>query len=473
MTLLISIYRVNCYNLQYYDTPAIPFINVIIIICTFQSLIPRLSKGLDTGHGSSENESMDIGLALVGLHNPQVGGDSANVVLVGGSVSTEDLHEVSGSSKSSVTVLSLDHGDELRRTVSSILKSTDLDGSDLSVGGISESVSQLLLDQLVLGQRLALELLSVQRVLSGELDGLGESTHGSPGNTVSGRVEAGEGALETGHLGEHVLDGDLNVVHLDHTSDGGSESSLVLDGRGSQTRSDLGSLDEETSDLAVKLGPHDHEVSNGGVGDPVLGSVEHNDALLGGVHLGDGLHGSGVGAVVGLGETEASNHLSGGQLGEESVLLFLGAKLLNGVHDQRRLHGHGGSVSGIDSLDLSGHETVGHRGHAGASVALDGGTQQTNLSHLSHDALGEHLGSVALEHLGVQLGLAEVSSGISHGNLLFGEQRVELEGVLPVHGGCGSGDGRGGEASGGGGCQSSEFGEHCVFAVVWVTVVVL
>ncbi|AOW07619.1 uncharacterized protein YALI1_F31153g [Yarrowia lipolytica] len=407
---------------------------------------------------------MDIRLALIGLDNPQVGGNSANVVLVRGSVTAKDLHQVSSASEGSVTVLSLNHGDELGRTIAGILEPADLNGSDLSVGGIGQSVSELLLDELVLGQRLALKLLSVQRVLSSELDGLGQSAHGSPGDTVSGRVEAGEGALETGHLGEHVLHRDLNVVHLDHTGDGGSQSGLVLDGGSSEAGGDLRSLDKEASDLTVQLGPHNHEIGNRRVSDPVLGSIEHNDALLSRVHLGDGLHGSRVGTVVRLGETEAADHLAGGQFGQEPVLLLLGSKLFNGVHDQRRLHRHGRSVAGVDPLDLSGHETVSDRRHAGASVALDGCSEQTNLTHLLHDASGELLGSVALKYLGVELCLAEVSSSLSHGNLVLGEKRVQLEGILPVHGGCGSVDGGGSKASGSR-CQTGDSGKHCVFCV--------
>lgn len=420
-----------------------------------------LGKSLDTSHGSSENESMDVRLALVGLDNPQVGSNSSNVVLVGSSVTAKDLHQSSSVSKRSITVLSLDHRDELRRAVACVLESTDLDGGNLAVGDIGESIGKLLLDELVLGQRLALELLSLESVLSSEGNGLLEGTHGTPGNAVSGRVEACEGTLESGDLGEHVLHGDLNVVHLNHTGNRCTESGLVLDGRGGEAGLDLGSLHEEASDLAVELTPHNHEVGDGRVCDPVLGTGEHEHALLGRMGLGHGLHGAGVGAVVGLSEAETADELTRCETGQESILLFLGAKLLDGMHDEGRLDRHGGSVAGVDSLNLSGDETVGNRGHARASVALDGGAEKTNLTHLLHDVSVKVLGSVALENLGVELGLAKVSSSISHGDLLLGEQGVELERVLPVHGGGGTGHGGGGKATGSSGGQSGELGEHC------------
>ena len=52
---------------------------------------------------------------------------------------------------------------------------------------------------------------------------------------------------------------------------------------------------------------------------------------------------------------------------------------------------------------LPGNETIGHIGHPGTTISLDGGTQDTQLSHLTHDVAVECLVSVGHGHTGQQL----------------------------------------------------------------------
>ena len=67
-----------------------------------------------------------------------------------------------------------------------------------------------------------------------------------------------------------------------------------------------------------------------------------------------GLQAARVAAVVRLGEAKSSHDLALCELGEETLLLLLRAVGVNWVHDQRRLHTHGGAVAAVDPIKGQG-----------------------------------------------------------------------------------------------------------------------
>ena len=82
---------------------------------------------------------------------------------------------------------------------------------------LSAHISHLFLHELGLSEGLA-ELLAVHSVFTGSMEAELSCTHGTPGNTESGLVEAAEGALETLNI-QDVLFGDLHIVQHDHSGD--------------------------------------------------------------------------------------------------------------------------------------------------------------------------------------------------------------------------------------------------------------
>src|SRR5207244_11627036 len=94
-------------------------------------------------------------------------------------------------------------------------------------------------------------------------------------------------------------------------------------------------LDEEAPELAaVLLGPDHGDVGDGAVGDPELGPVQDVRIAL---PPGARLHRARVGAMVGLGETEAPDLLARSEAREPLLLLRLGAVRVGGVHDEAGL----------------------------------------------------------------------------------------------------------------------------------------
>merc|ERR1719400_2523551 len=124
--------------------------------------------------------------------------------------------------------------------------------------------------------------------------------------------------------------------------------------------------------------------SYGGVGDPVLTSVQYPHlAFL--VVPGPGLHVSRVRAVVWFRETKAADNFPGCQPGQILLSLLLTAKVVDGIHHQAGLDRHGRPVAGVHPLHLPGDQTVGDVGDPGTAVALDSRTQHSQFSHLTHD----------------------------------------------------------------------------------------
>lgn len=277
---------------------------------------------------------------------------AADMILVAGSVATEDFLQTntmsvkqpknkrqrnlrSGISQSTVTVLTLDHRDHLRRSLASILKTSHLDRRQGSVSSIRSSVSQLHLNKLVLGKRVALELLALQTVLARTGKTILQGTHGTKGNSQTGTVQACKGTLETFDIGQHILRRYGAVIHMDHTSDGSTQGSLILDSGGlvRPGRRTL-TLHDKSTDLPsrLKLSPYERDVSDGRVRDPCLAAGEQVHALLRGVLPRHGFHGPRVGAVVGLCQTEAAGDCALSEARQEALLLLFCAELVDTGH---------------------------------------------------------------------------------------------------------------------------------------------
>ena len=74
----------------------------------------------------------------------------------------------------------------------------------------------------------------------------------------------------------------------------------------------VGGHEEAPHDVGVVLGPDEGDVGDAAVADPHLHAVEDVEVAVG---AGGGLHRTGVGAAVVLGEAEAADDLAGGHLG--------------------------------------------------------------------------------------------------------------------------------------------------------------
>ena len=103
------------------------------------------------------------------------------------------------------------------------------------------------------------------------------------------------------------------------------------------------------------------------------------------------------------------------------------------MHHQRRLHAHGGAVTGVDPLHLPGGEAVGDVVRLGAAVlGRQRGAEQPELAELVHDLAMEYLVAVGLEHPWHEAVLAIVMTRIADHALVFGELLVQQQRIFPV-----------------------------------------
>mmetsp|Transcript_42159 Transcript_42159/g.73303 ORF Transcript_42159/g.73303 Transcript_42159/m.73303 type:complete len:438 (+) Transcript_42159:41-1354(+) len=384
-------------------------------------------KGRDAGDAAAQDERVHIVSALVGVHGLQVGHVADDVVLVRDTVATQHVSAGAGDVETLAAGIALHEGDHLRHVLLLLDELAHTQHGLVAQRKLGDGVRELLLDELV-GRQGRAELLSVQSVLASNADASLRGTQGTPGNTETRVVQAAEGSAEALGLGEHVLLGHVNLVHEDHTGHGSTQTHLALDLRSGQALHAL--LQDETTDVTgIVLGPDDEHVRHGGVGDPVLGTG-HLEAAIG-LGAGTRLHAGGVTAVVGLGETEAANLDSLGQVRKVLLLLLLGAVVVNRPHDQRRLYTHGGSVATVDSLDSVGDQTIRVVTHTCASIALESRAQKAHFTHFSHDVNIKMFLSVGLKNSGLKLTVAEIASAIEDGTLILRQLIAQKERIVP------------------------------------------
>jgi len=382
---------------------------------------------LDAGDGASEDERVDVRRALVGVDRLEVDGVTHHVVLVDDAVAAQHVARDASDVERLDARVALHERDHVGVHLAGVLEARNLQHGLLRQRDLRQHLGHLELHELVRRQRVA-ELLAVQGVLAGSRQAeLGRADR-APADAEARRVEAGEGALQSLHL-QLVGSGHRDVLHHDLAGVAGLQTQLALDQGSGQAGESL--LQHEAVDLSlIVLGPDDEHVGDGSVGDPALGSIEDPASIL--LLARAGLHAAGVRAVIGLGQAEASDHLTGRQRGQPALLQLLRAELVDGRHHKGRLHGHGRAVGGVHALHLLGDESVAGRRHAGASVVLDGGAQQSELSHLAHDGLVEVSVAVGLRDARHQLALRVAVRGVAHHALLLRQLRLQVQRISPL-----------------------------------------
>ena len=189
-------------------------------------------------------------------------------------------------------------------------------------------------------------------------------------------------------------------------------------------------IQDKAADFAsIVFRPHHKYIGNRAVGNPHFGAGNRITARH---SFGAGLHACRVGARIRLGKAEAAHPLASGQLGQVFVFLRVGAVSPNRVHHQARLHAHGRTVAGIHPLHRPRNHAVGHMRHTGTAVAVDGGAQQAQFTHFTHDVAVEQFFAVGLNNAGHQGILAKRFGGFGHHALFFGELLLQQQRVVPV-----------------------------------------
>src|SRR5215218_7586135 len=276
---------------------------------------PGSTSGGDAGGGrglgaarqqylAGDHEALDLGRALVELHDLRVAHQLLDRVLLDEAVAAVDLHGVGGDLHRRVRGEALRvRGDE-RVALAGVEQVGRLPGHQAPGLDLRRHVGDHELDRLVHRDRHA-ELDALLRVLGGELERRARDADGH-------RRDAGTRAVERHHrelealvlLAEHVLGWHLDVVERDRRGVGGTLSELVLllvD----RHAVEVAIYDERghaaVAGLLVGLGVDRVVVGVRAVGDEALRAVD--DVL---VTLLDGrrLHAGDVGAGVRLGQAE-------------------------------------------------------------------------------------------------------------------------------------------------------------------------
>ena len=371
---------------------------------------------------------MDVVGALVGIDDFQIDHVACDPEFVGDTVAAEHVTGLAGDVERLAAGVALDDRGQLDRRVAVVLQPTQPQAGLQSEADLGQHVGQLLLDQLVGGQGTA-ELAAVEHVLArSAVAGFG-GAEGAPGDAETGRVEAGEGALQAAHAGHQLFCRHEDLIHHDLAGDRCTQADLAVDRRRAEALGPL--LEYESADLIViGLGPDDEDVGDRRIGDPHLRAAEQVAAVH---RTGTGCHRAGVGAVIGLGQAEASDPLAGREPRQVLALLLLGAEFVDRHHHQRGLDAHHRAIAGIHRLDLARDQAIADVVEAGATVLFGNGrAEQAEFAHLVEDvAIGMLVAKCVLDPWLKALG-GVGEGGLPHHPFLFAQLLRQIEGVVPI-----------------------------------------
>jgi hypothetical protein len=132
--------------------------------------------------------------------------------LIRGRVSAKDVPQNTRMMERLPTVISLDDADHLSHGTSFVLQPTNAKARLQAQGDFRVRIGKFLLHELE-GRERSLELMSLQRVLSGLRKTRFERTDHAPGNTIARVVEAGERRADAYCTGHQCVVRNLDLVH--------------------------------------------------------------------------------------------------------------------------------------------------------------------------------------------------------------------------------------------------------------------
>mmetsp|Transcript_44742 Transcript_44742/g.106187 ORF Transcript_44742/g.106187 Transcript_44742/m.106187 type:complete len:235 (+) Transcript_44742:859-1563(+) len=136
--------------------------------------------------------------------------------------------------------------------------------------------------------------------------------------------------------------------------------------------------------------------------------------------------------MVWLSQTEAAYDVTGGESGQESVLLLLGAEGVDGVHDQRALHRQSGAIGRVNALNLTRDQAISCRRCTCTTITFDEGAEQPSLPELFEQVFVEVLLAKASLNNGHQDRVAELPGRVSNQDLLFVQLPLQVQHVSPM-----------------------------------------
>src|SRR5579862_6410973 len=171
--------------------------------------VPRRRRGalherLDARLRAAEDEGMDVVRALVGVDRLEVQDVADHAELVGDAVAAMHVAGDAGDIQCLAAIVALQQRDHLGRRLALVLEPAEAERRRQAERDLGLHVGELLLDQLVGGERPA-ELLAVERVLARALPAELGGAHRAPGDAVARVVEAAERAAEARDVGQHVF----------------------------------------------------------------------------------------------------------------------------------------------------------------------------------------------------------------------------------------------------------------------------
>src|SRR5215469_2428388 len=202
----------------------------------------------------------------------------------------------------------------------------EAEADHLRLGDLGQHLDELRLDELITGEG-ARELLARFRVIERALITRTRRADRAPRDSIARLREATEGSLEATRFGQMRGSWEANIFENQLGGNRRAHRELAVDIAGG--KAGRATFDHKPGYAFIDLRPHDGEVSDRAVGDPALAAVQNPTvAILTRARF----HPARIGAVVRLGQTEASDELALRHLGQEAPLLLLAAVGVNRVH---------------------------------------------------------------------------------------------------------------------------------------------
>ncbi len=128
-----------------------------------------------------------------------------------------------------------------------------------------------------------------------------------------------------------------------------------------------------------------------------------------------------------LGEAEAADGFALLKERQPFIFLRVGAKGVDRIHHQRRLHGHEAAQSGIAALEFLRDESVFDVGHARAAVAFQARAEKPEFGHLRNKLHGKFSFAIVLLDDGHDFSVDELPRGLAGESFFVAQERIEVE----------------------------------------------
>src|SRR6185312_9979647 len=188
----------------------------------------------DSGDAFADDEGMDMIGAFVRAHGFEIAEVAHYGIFGGDAVGAEEVARLTGAIGGGGDVGALEHGDMRGFETAGVFEARALDGEELRLGDGGDHGRELLLHELVGGERFVIELRAGNGVGTRGFVAIHGGADDAPADAIARLRETSERGLQSFGFGEGGGGGNAAIGEREAGGDGGAHRPLVMNGGGGE-----------------------------------------------------------------------------------------------------------------------------------------------------------------------------------------------------------------------------------------------